>query len=146
LFDLSRFLFGQIALVESQSLSKNRVSSIVRFESGVLGTILYSCEGLAKDIGMRIFTDRGTLALTGWDFQLTENTIDSVLCTGSEEDVFLEETRAFLNAVRDGRQELILSSFCDARHTQLAMDASYASIRSHLAMEVNDHGRFIVNS
>ena len=95
---------------------------------------------------MRIFTDRGTLALTGWDFQLTENTVDSVLCTKAEEDVFLEETRAFLDAVRDGRQELILSSFCDAQHTQLAMDASRASIRAHVAMEVNNHGRFVANS
>ncbi len=122
LFDLSRFLLGEIVEIDSRAESPRRVSSTFRFESGALGTALYSCEAQSKDIGVRIFTQEGTIALIGWDFQLAENTIDSELFE-TDEDVFLVETQAFLEAVRQEKQELVRSDFEDALRTQQVMDA-----------------------
>ena len=140
LFDLARFIFGEIAAIDSQALGKHRVTTALRFESGVLGSIVYSCEASAKDIGMRIFTTRGTFVLNGWDFRLTENTTDSVACPViEEEDIFLKETRTFLNAARHGRQDLILSNFSDAKKTQEVMDACRKSIELHTVINLNSH-------
>ena len=138
LFDMTRFLFGEISAVQSRAVGRTRVSSILQFRSGVVGNVFYSCDGNSKDIGIRIFTDRGILALTGWDFAMSENTVDSDLAGPRNEDIFLEETRAFLNAVQQHRQELILSNFFDAHFTQLAIDASRQSIHTGRTVEVNE--------
>jgi myo-inositol 2-dehydrogenase / D-chiro-inositol 1-dehydrogenase len=124
LFDLSRFLFGDVTGVHSQAHGDSRVSTTFRFASGVLGTAFYSCEAMAKDIGFRIFAEQGSLALTGWDFALTENTIDSTTVLLDKEDIFLEETRAFLTAVRESNQAHVLCSFAEAMKTQLVMDTA----------------------
>ena len=131
LFDLCRFLIGEISFVESVSsmpfdsgdLSLGAASSI-RFESGALGTVYYSCEASAKDIGVRIFTSEGAVALAGWDFQLTENSIDGSVPTTQPEDIFAVETMAFLESVRTGRRGLIASDWLDAMKTQRVTDAA----------------------
>lgn len=137
LFDITRFLFGNVLAVQSCAVGKSRASSILTFRSGVVGNVFYSCDGSSKDIGIRIFTDAGTLALSGWDFAISENTIDSDLGDGNIQDIFLEESRAFLKAVQRQRPDLILSDFVDAQFTQLAMDAAGESIRTGKTVEVN---------
>jgi myo-inositol 2-dehydrogenase/D-chiro-inositol 1-dehydrogenase len=130
LFDLFRFLIGEISYVESinstphgnENLSLRAVSSI-RFESGALGTIYYSCEASGKDIGARIFTTEGTIALAGWDFQMMENSIDGNIPSVQTEDIFAVETAVFLESVRTGR-DLIASNWIDALKTQRVVDVA----------------------
>ena len=130
LFDIFRFLVGEIACVESilstpsnEDLSLGAAVSL-RFESGALGTIYYSCEASAKDIGARIFTSEGSIALAGWDFQLVENSIHGTVPSAQPEDIFAVETTAFLESVRTGRRDLIASDWLDAMKTQRVIEAA----------------------
>jgi len=127
LFDLSRFLLGEVAQVEGITASPSRVSCTLRFESGAVGTTLYSCDARNKDIGFRIFTEEGTLLLSGWDFRVVENSITNMLPEYQPEDVFLLETRAFLEAVSTGNRNLVQCDFADAFRTQQLMDAARES-------------------
>lgn len=127
LFDMSRFLIGEVAEVESLFRNSSQAATLLRFETGVLGSAFYSCDGCEKDIGMRIFTAQGSLVLTGWDFRISANTIDGRLAGNEGQDVFLDETSAFLRAVQSGNQELIACSFPDAARTQRVLDAARRS-------------------
>ena len=127
LFDLGRFLIGEVAEVQSLFVSPSRVATLFRFEGHALGTAFYSCEGSEKDIGMRIFTTQGSLALEGWDFRIIANSVDGRLADNDGQDVFLEETSAFLGAVRSGNQDAIACSFADAAKTQRVLDAARRS-------------------
>lgn len=127
LFDISRFLIGEVADVESLFCNSSRAATLLRFETGVLGTAFYSCDGCEKDIGMRIFSAQGSLVLTGWDFRISANTIDGRLADNDGQDVFLGETSAFLRAVESGNQDLIACSFPEAAKTQRILDAARRS-------------------
>lgn len=127
LFDLSRFLAGEFRQVESLFNGPSQAATLLRANTGALGTLFYSCDGNAKDIGIRIFTTSGSLFLSEWDFRLTENNIDERVANGADEDIFLIETSAFLEAVRSGKQEFLLSSFPDAARTQMLLDAARRS-------------------
>ncbi|MDQ2841657.1 MAG: Gfo/Idh/MocA family oxidoreductase [Acidobacteriota bacterium] len=127
LFDLSRFLIGEVAEVESSFSGSSRAASLLRLETGVLGTAFYSCDGSEKDIGIRVFTTQGSLVLSGWDFAIAQNTIDGRLSSSHGEDIFLIETGAFLQAVRSGDQSLVRSSLPDAARTQCVLDAARQS-------------------
>ncbi len=129
LFDLSRFLIGEVNEIESLFRGSSQAATLLRFEMGVLGTIFYSCDGCEKDIGMRIFTTQGSVVLTGWDFRITENALDGRLGGNEEQDIFLEETGAFLRAVRSENQELVACSFPEAAKTQRVLDAARRSSR-----------------
>jgi myo-inositol 2-dehydrogenase/D-chiro-inositol 1-dehydrogenase len=133
LFDLCRFLLGEIESIEA-FCSPSRgdslplgTSAALRFTNGALGAILYSCEGARKDMGLRIFTSAGSIALSGWDFRLMENTIDGTVPEQREEDVFAIETGVFLDAVRAGCGEGIASTWHDAMRTQLVVDRARLS-------------------
>ncbi len=136
LIDLCRYLVGDVRLVNSMFHGISRVSSSLECESGVLGTVFYSCDGNGKDIGMRIFTSAGSLFLSGWDFRLAENGIDGRLPIASDEDIFLIETQNFLEAVRLGRQSLLKSDFADALKTQAVMDALKRSAQQAKSAEI----------
>ncbi len=127
LFDVSRLLIGEVVEVESLFRSSSRVATLLRFETGALGTAFYSCDGSEKDIGMRILTAQGSLVLAGWDFRIVANTIDGRLADNDGQDVFLDETSAFLRAVRSGNQDLIACSFPEAAKTQRILDAARRS-------------------
>jgi myo-inositol 2-dehydrogenase/D-chiro-inositol 1-dehydrogenase len=136
LYDLARYLCGEIDDVSSLCAVSGDddspplgVATSLRFASGALGTILYSCEAAAKDIGMRVFTSEGSVALATWDFALVENTIDGVVPELRTDDVYLLETRGFLDAVRSGSANTIRSDWSDAFHTQRIVDAAYMSAR-----------------
>jgi myo-inositol 2-dehydrogenase / D-chiro-inositol 1-dehydrogenase len=134
LFDLARYLCGEISVVTATCTDRHprralSVASTLLFESGALGTILYSCEAKAKQIGARVFTEDGVLAFAGWDFTLTENSIDGAVPNGPAEDVFLLETRAFLLAAESGQANDISADWHDAFRTQQAVDAVSAFAR-----------------
>ncbi len=123
LFDLCRFLIGEIETVQSAFRGTSQVSSSIECRGGILGNAFYSCDGKEKDIGVRIFTRSGSLVLSGWNFRLTENSVDGRLAEDAGEDVFQVETRTFLDAVESERRDLLKSDFFDAARTQAVMDA-----------------------
>ncbi|MBV8550403.1 MAG: Gfo/Idh/MocA family oxidoreductase [Acidobacteriaceae bacterium] len=140
LFDLSRLLVGEITEIQARFQGTATVATILRFETDAVGTTLYSCDGHSKDIGIRIFTQRGTIALTGWDFRMTENTITAILADACEEDIFLSETSAFFEAVHSGRKDLIQSDFLDAVRTQRVLDAARQSWECRRSVPVFPNG------
>lgn len=123
LADLARFLVGEVAEVCGYAAGPGvpeRAVFSLRFESGALGTLVYSCEAREKQIGVRLFTETAEIRLEGWDFQLAG------LQSSSEEDrnaVFHRETRAFLKAARDRTMHEIQCSYADAVRTQKLVDA-----------------------
>lgn len=138
-FDLARHLCGEIDDVAAMGASPPAggalplsVATSLRFASGALGTFLYSCQSTAKEIGARVFTTEGSLAFSGWDFRLVENTIDGTIPALAAEDVFLVETRAFLDSVRTGIPEPALADWADAAQTQQVVDAARSSMNVSL--------------
>lgn len=136
LYDLCRYLIGEVREVRSLfedpviSGAPQAAATVLRFESGALGTLFYSCQASGKDIAFRIFTTAGSVALSGWDLQLTDNTIDGTFIEATDaEDIFLTETSAFLNAVA-GRvsSTSIGCEWADAVRTQALVDAAAASL------------------
>ncbi|HEY7302841.1 MAG TPA: Gfo/Idh/MocA family oxidoreductase [Bryobacteraceae bacterium] len=125
--DLSRFFAGQVGEVQSIFQSPERAGWLLAFESGTIASVVYSCEARTKNIGFQIFTEQGALRFEGWDFKLAENTIDGTLPEYSDEDVFLTETKAFMNAVQSGLRDGLLSDMPDAMETQLVIDAARQS-------------------
>jgi len=138
LFDLFRYLGGEITQVQSMFYEASRTATVTRFQTGTVGTLFYSCDGSEKDIGLRIFTSRGSLTLSGWDFSLTENSVDGQVVLSADEDIFRKETDAFLNAVRSGRPGLIESDFPDAARTQAVVDAARQSSQLAQGMDVRE--------
>ena len=139
LYDLCRLLMGEVEHVTSifhqpDAGAPLAAATAVRFQSGATGTVFYSCQAAAKDIGLRVFTAEGSLFLSGWDLRLAENTIDGTLpAETAPEDIFLAETSAFLDAVATGDTSSIRSDWADALRTQLVVDAAAASLPSLLA-------------
>lgn len=132
--DLARHLVGEVAEVEAISqphpshAGQASVALLLRFERGVLGTITCGCLANEKQIGARVFTSRGQLALEGWDFQLSPappHDEFEVLASG---DVFLDECAAFLAAVETGDRSGIRCDLEDALRTQGVVDAVRAAL------------------
>ena len=135
LFDLCRLLIGEVHDVATlfhepaDGGPRLAAATAVRFRSGATGTLFYSCQAAAKDIGLRVFTSAGSLFLSGWDLRLAENTIDGALTLESEpEDIFLIETSTFLDAVAAGDGSRIRSNWADALRTQALLDAAATSL------------------
>jgi myo-inositol 2-dehydrogenase / D-chiro-inositol 1-dehydrogenase len=127
LVDLSRFLIGEVVEVQATFQTAERAAWLLRFESGAIATIFYSCEAKAKDIQLEAFTEQGTLRLTGWNFRLTSNTIDETYPDDLVEDAFLIETEAFLESVRSGHTDRLRCGMQDALATQRVIDATRQS-------------------
>ena len=137
--DLARHLVGEVVDVDASAQPHPEgkgfasVSVLLRFETGALGTLLCGCLAQEKQIGCRVFTVRGQIALEGWDFKWSPS---PVFGDGSDlepaQDVFLQECAAFLGATASGNTEAIRCDLKDALETQQVVDA----IRSVLA----DHG------
>lgn len=133
LYDLCRLLIGEVQQVTAcfhrpATGAPLAAATAVRFRSGATGTLFYSCQATAKDIGLRVFTPEGSLFLSGWDLRLSENTIDGTIATDAgPEDIFLIETSAFLDAVASGDASLIRCDWDDALRTQALVDAAASS-------------------
>lgn len=136
LVDLCRYLCGEVAEVGSLigGASGNADESLtaavmLRFESGAFGSLLYSCEAEAKQIAVRIITDKGGLTLSSWDLSLSVNEISPGDTTNSPEDIFLRETARFLEAVRSKNISGVGCTFEDAWRSQQVVDHILASSR-----------------
>jgi myo-inositol 2-dehydrogenase / D-chiro-inositol 1-dehydrogenase len=136
LIDLARHLGGEIEEVDAiaQAAADDRgtaaVSMLLRFRSGALGTIICGCLANEKQIGLRVFTPKGQISLDGWDFRWSPSAAfgdGSGLDPG--EDVFLDECRAFLEAVASGDGSGVLCDLAEAMRTQRVVDAVQSALR-----------------
>jgi myo-inositol 2-dehydrogenase / D-chiro-inositol 1-dehydrogenase len=136
LVDLARIIVGEIESVcalaspSPQSDPALTFAILFRFENGSVGTVLYSCQAKEKDIAFRVLTEEGVLELSGWDFQLTTNTIDETFPADQKEDIFLKETQRFLSAVRRSDQGVVECDYAEANRTQSVVDAIQHSLSS----------------
>jgi myo-inositol 2-dehydrogenase/D-chiro-inositol 1-dehydrogenase len=130
LIDICRFLNGEIAAVQAipggfdQTLGTwSSVAVNLFFRNGTLGTLLYSCDGMDKQIGMRVFTTEGQIVLDGYEFTVSQNPLDGPLSVLPYESVFLTETQCFVNAILQADPGFIQSDVADALRTQVTVDA-----------------------
>lgn len=130
--DLIRYLLGEVESVTAFSGSDALTSAsvVLRMKSGCVGTFIYSCAASDKDIGLRIFTQRDAIALRGWTYELTEAPWQLSLQAPESEDVFLKETRIFLDAVASGSRQAVKSPLEDALKTQVVVDCIRHSLAS----------------
>lgn len=143
--DLYRYLVGEIHSATSLASPQINASDpefavavAIRFSIGALGTLLYNCEAREKEIRLHVFCEEGTLDFEGWDFVMTRNTIDGSLPETGTEEIFVKETKAFLDAVRSGDQTMIECDLEEAHRTQKVVDAIRESFQYHpLARALN---------
>ena len=133
--DLARYLCGEVVTVqaigEQRGEKWNEIDNVafqMKFASGALFSVFYSCTAQEKMIGLRIFTDEKELRLDGWDFRLPEAT--SPANAVDKNQIFLTETKAFFNACKDTGDNGIVSDFADAAKTQTVVDAIQHSLLS----------------
>ena len=129
LVDLCRYLCGEITEVGSVIGSANlgnqellTAAVTMRFASGTFGSLVYSCEANEKQIGVRVITAGGSLTLSSWDLALTANDISPADVVTAPEDVFVEDTRRFLDAVRTRNPAIVGCTYEDAWRSQQAVD------------------------
>jgi predicted dehydrogenase len=135
LVDLARYFMGEVA--EATALAQpaphpargwGSVSIALRFESGALGTITCGCLALEKQIGCRVFTQRGQIGLDGWDFRWSPSAAFGDGGDLPAEDPFLAEAAAFLGAVISGNSGEIRCELADAMKTQRVVDSVGAAL------------------
>jgi myo-inositol 2-dehydrogenase/D-chiro-inositol 1-dehydrogenase len=127
--DMCRFLIGEISEVHAFVRYLPDVAEVegsaaitLRFENGLLGTGLYSCEASQKQMTFEVFLPDKSVRLEGWALSLPGHSGD--------EDIFLRETKAFFDAILSGDRSKVLSDFDSAMRTQCVIDAIRRSIRS----------------
>jgi myo-inositol 2-dehydrogenase / D-chiro-inositol 1-dehydrogenase len=135
LVDLARHLVGEV--VEANALAQPlphpgrgsaSVSIALRFASGALGTIVGGCLALEKQIGCRVFTPRGQIALEGWDFRWSPSAPFGEGKDLESADPFLCEAAAFLGAAISGDASAVLCDVAEAMKTQRVVDAIAAAV------------------
>jgi len=135
--DLIRYLAGVgepvYAVAQPPADIETTVLAVMRLSGGGLGSFLYSCEAMDKDIFVVIETPEGALELRGWNFSLLHNSIDASQPEPESKPIFEKETHAFLEAVVTGNKGLILADFGEAFQTQILMDSLLRMIRPSIA-------------
>jgi len=129
LVDLFRYLIGEIAevqvLSDCRSSAARRAAVSLKFTGRAMGTIVYSCEGQEKHIGLRVMTDHREHILDGWDFRDETPQPDS-----DRNHVFRDEVAAFFSDIQHAKLMNVRSTFEDALRTQIVMDAILMSLTS----------------
>ncbi len=141
IFDLARYLFGDVASVfcaarrgivtDVAGYTGDDVSlCTLIFESGLLCEITSSCVVEKGEICLEVVDRKGRARLEGWNLDLT-------LCVGNEthkhtstENIFLVEDKVFVNAVLSGDASRIESPYADAVKTQNVTCAANESMES----------------
>ncbi len=148
LVDISRFAMGDIVEVSALSI-KGYMTDVpdysvddamvvnARFASGALGSFSTGCfpigshpETLNGGIGLTLSSRQHRIALTGWSMKgVIESGDDDQEEIPSEEDIFLIQNRAFLEAVKNEDPSGILSSYEDGMKTLAVTLAANKSAR-----------------
>jgi len=135
--DLCRFFCGEIS--EAQALvrpligapaAEGTVSITLRFENGLLGSGLYSCEASQKQMAFEVFLGDRSVRLEGWDLRTSGE--------ARSEDIFVKEVSAFFEAVQSGDASTIQSDIASALKTQSVVDAVRRAMKSGLPERVFD--------
>jgi myo-inositol 2-dehydrogenase/D-chiro-inositol 1-dehydrogenase len=127
--DMCRFLVGEIAEVQAMGRPMADVPNAagtaaiaLRFQNGLLGTGLYSCESSEKQIAFDVFLPDRSIRLQGWDLRFGAES--------SPEDIFIKEVAAFFQAIQSGDPSLILSDLESGIRTQMVIDAIQRAVKS----------------
>lgn len=135
--DLVRYLAGDFDLIQSiyaqRQIHKTHPDATIpdvgavsfSLRSGAVGTFVNSCISTQGRGDVEIFGSGFYLAIKG--STLVINDAEQKLTEKCETDMYLEQDRAFVEAVRTGRQELVLCGFEEAvttLHTTLAFNES----------------------
>ncbi len=127
-FDLARFLFGEVASVfcvgrtglitdvEDYDVEDATICTLV-FESGMLCELTSSCAVEKGEVLLEVFTRKARAKLDGWGMDLTLLQGDETHSLKSGEDIFYEEDRVFVDAVLSGDGSKVLSTYADAART-----------------------------
>lgn len=113
----------------SSAESADVVAASLRFASGAVASLLYSCAIAEKDIGVDIYTAGGVVRLKGWDLDLELGEL--VMAGdphGDRNGVFRDEMADFIRAVRAGDEEAPLCTLESAYQTQRVVDEVIAAI------------------
>lgn len=148
LVDLARHLMGEVAEVSALAQPAPQggrgaasVSISLRFETGALGTITCGCLALEKQIGCRVFTARGQIALEGWDFRWSPSLAFGDGAELAAEDPFISEAAAFLDAVISGDASAIQCDLPEAMRTQRVVDTIAAALAASGRQAIHGAGR-----
>lgn len=139
LVDLARYLVGDIREVHAiaderggPAATTEAIAVTLRFASGGLGSLFYSCQAPQKWINLQVFGESAHVFLDGWDFRLRQD--DGRLfpdVPADRDEIFTIEVAAFFDALRTGSRDSIRSDVLDAIETQRAVDAIRRSLVSH---------------
>ncbi|MBI4558060.1 MAG: Gfo/Idh/MocA family oxidoreductase [Candidatus Hydrogenedentes bacterium] len=145
IFDLVRYLCGEVAEVyavastgcqnhvESFSIHDSSVVSL-RLKCGGIACITSSCvANHSAQVGVEIVTPDMTLSIA-WG-KLTMKEDSKVTEFTSKVNIYEEESKVFIEAVKTGKRNKIRSSYTDALKTFMVTHAANESIRSGLPVK-----------
>jgi len=138
-FDLARFLFGEVLSVfckgrrglitdvEGYDIEDASICTLT-FESGLVCEISSSCASKMGDILMDVFTRNSRLKLTGWNLNLEMVEPGKSVAVQSAEDIFEVEDEIFVQAIKSGDRSKILCPYQDGVKTQMVVCAANESM------------------
>ena len=138
-FDLTRYLFGEVESVycrgrkglikgePNYSVDDASICSLT-FQSGMLCEMLSSCAFPMNEISLEVFGMGGRLKLNRWPFELSLQTEAETRTYPAMSDVFIDEDRAFVNAVLSGDASALRSTYADAIKTMALTCAAEKSM------------------
>lgn len=141
IFDLTRYLFGEVASVfcvgrtglitdvEDYTVEDATICTLT-FESGLLCELTSSCAVGAGEVGLEVFARKGRLKMEGWDMSLTIRSGGETHSYKSGEDIFLCEDRVFVDAVATGDASAIKCPYADGARTLMVTCAANESMES----------------
>jgi predicted dehydrogenase len=140
-FDLVRFLFGEVASVfcvgrtglitdvEDYSVEDASICTLT-FESGLLCEVASSCAVGAGEVGVEVFTRNGRATFEDGNMNLTIQAGGVTTRYAGEDRGYEEENRVFVEALLSGDAGEILSPYEDAFRTQMVTCAANESMES----------------
>jgi len=148
--DLLRYLLGEseeVHAYEAQRVMNQRKENVtvadvgtvnIRFASGVIANIVNACilpEGL-DEVGFTMYTDSAVIEWT--PESLTIKTVKTEKVMVDRKDPYLQEDQVFIQSIKSGSNEHILSTYQDAYNTQRMTDAARVSVEQRFPINLND--------
>ncbi|GEM03864.1 hypothetical protein HMI01_08520 [Halolactibacillus miurensis] len=148
--DLLRYLLGEseeVHAYEAQRVMNKRKEDVtvadvgtlsIRFKSGVIANITNTCilpEGL-DEIGFTMYTDSAVIEWTPESLTIKTGKTEKVMV--DTQDPYYQEDEAFIQSIKSGSNEHILSTYQNAYNTQLMTDAARVSVEKHSPINLND--------
>lgn len=145
LFDLARYLCGEVAEVHAHAstgcMTKVKSfdvhdSSVVslRMKNGAVGCFTSSCVAThGSRVSLQVFTPEVSVTYEGGRVTVDED--GRVTAYSSPADMYMEEAKVFIDAVRTGRRNKIRSSYADALKTFQLTCAANESMQSGMPVK-----------